>query len=190
LHDTVGDVLRFEHGHAPQPGRPLVALSPLQHGGVDHTGAHAIDADSLGGQRSQRMREQNHPRLCGSVDRVGREPHERRQRCRVNDGATAAAPQQRERQLGPQNHGAQIDVDDPLPLVAGRLCEVQGPGGDAGVVAEDVQAAVTFLSGGEHPARIRLAGDINVGRRRSAAGRRDARRGLPGAGVVEVRDDD
>jgi hypothetical protein len=124
-----------------------------------------------------------------SIDGIERKTDKRRQGRGVNDGAAAAPPEQRHRQVRAQNHGAQVHINDPLPLVARGLREVERAGGDAGVVAEDVHATVTLFGGREHAARIRFACDVGLDCRRSTPNLCDACHRFAGSGIVEICND-
>src|SRR5581483_12313158 len=80
--------------------------------------------------------------------------------------------------------------DRPAPALLGAVGPARLPGGDAGVVVQDVEAAVVLLRRREH--RVDAGGlrDIGVDGGRAPARRLDLLHGLGGAGVVHVGDDD
>jgi hypothetical protein len=75
----------------------------------------------------------------------------RRDRAVVDDPAAARRLRlhQHERLLRAQEDGGQVDVDDGLPLLHRELLERDRRRAGAGVVEEDVEAAVLLLDGGE-----------------------------------------
>ena len=83
---------------------------------------------------------------------------------------------QAEGTLGAEEHAGQINVDHPLPILEGELVEGHAPSTGAGIVEQDIQAAVGLLHLGEE--RIDRGGIGHIGGHGEAMARRTGRRRL------------
>src|SRR5947209_7127353 len=122
--NRVGDFLGLTHSSdwlfrdylRPAFRRP--AGEPAHHRRIDVPWAYRVDADVLRGivERS-RAREADHSMLGGGVGWAAFNPNDPCSRRRVYDRATAAFQYQRDLVLHAQKHAAEINVDDPVPLL-------------------------------------------------------------------------
>src|SRR5947209_9739403 len=99
----------------PLRGAPAEAI---HHWRVDDAGANDIDTDVLRGVvEGRRLRQADHTVFRRDVGRLIFEALDPGARRRVHDCAAPKLPQQRNLVLHAQEHAAQIDADDPVPLL-------------------------------------------------------------------------
>ena len=124
--------------------RPPLGRAPgeaAHHRRVDVPGADGVDAEVLRGVvEGGRLGQADHAVLGGGVRGAALDADDPGARGRVHDRPAALLEDQRDLVLHAQEHAAEVDVDDPVPLL---LVVVRGRGRllrlDAGVVEGEVQ---------------------------------------------------
>ena len=96
--------------------------------------------------------------LRGGIHRVVLEPKQAGKRRGLHDDAAAARLQPRDRLPGAFDDGDQVDLDRAAPVLFRAVGEGGLAGADAGVVVEDVEAAVGLVGEVEH--RVDIAGFV------------------------------
>ena len=157
-------------------------MAGLRHGRVDETRMHRVHADPVrrvldrGG-----LGEDAHGALRGVIGRVRMRADDAADRGDVDDGAAACALHRRDGGLGAEEDAGRVDLHDLVPLLerligqprsggdAGLDVQLRIAAGDAGDVAQDVDAAVALLGLRDDRRPLRLAADILEGERRRAA---------------------
>ena len=155
--------------------------------GVDRTGADRRQTDSRGIEFGpQAVGEHVHRGLAGAVRVERLQRGERRGGRDVDDVPTGAALDEPARECpAAVDHAAQVDVEDPVPLLR-RGVDEPARVADACVVHHDVWHSV-FIA---HLVGERLdsigVGHVQCVRVRDAALRRNAFRGLPHADLIDI----
>jgi hypothetical protein len=143
------------------------------HVGVDEAGRHRVDGDAaprqLLGQRGGEADEAGLRRGVRGLAGVAVLADDRRD----VDDATGVLGAQEQDGRGPRavERAAEVDLQRALPLVV-LVAEEQAVDGDAGVVDQDVEAAVVLADGLDRLGRRGAVGDVEAGDRGGAA-RRD-----------------
>ena len=117
----------------------------------------------------ERARQSDDAVLRGRVHGILLEPEQPRQRRRRDDHAAAARLQLRDRLPRAFDHGVQVDLDRAAPVVLGAIREARLARRHAGVVVQDVEAAVRLVREREHRCEIGRLRDVDLHRRCLAA---------------------
>ncbi|MDZ7727806.1 MAG: hypothetical protein U5Q44_06205 [Dehalococcoidia bacterium] len=141
------------------------------------------------GEVGQGTGEIDDPGLGRGVDRRIRHGQETAHGRGVDDDATTVLAHEPDSLAGAFNDGGQVDVDG-APPVAGFVVEEVGADGDAGVVADDIQAAEAGARQGEGIADLGGLGDVAMYGDGLAACRSDFLDDPLGGGIVDVSSDD
>ena len=170
------------------------------HGRIDEARMHRVHADLVGRVLDRGgLGEDAHRALGGVIGGIGVRADDAADRGDIDDRAAAGALHGRDRGLGAEEHAGGVDLHDAVPVLE-RLIGQPRPGGEAGLdvllgiaagdagdVAEYVEAAVALL-GLRHDGRPpRLLADVLEGKRRRAAGVGDLLRYALAQSSVAVR---
>ena len=141
-------------------GRLAHAVAAIDHRRVHRAGADAVDADVvLAVIDRHRLGEADHRGLRG---RVGGEPArpQRRDRGDVDDrAALGGLDHRRDRVLGQQEHGLDVDLHDPAVFL-GLLVDHAAAAADADIVVEEIEPAPAVDRGVDQPLAIGFLGDV------------------------------
>ena len=109
----------------------------------------------------KRIGEAAHRELAGGIGGLARRGHDAVDARQVDDARLVGLAQQRQEGARQAHHGMEVDLHEPVEIVLGHLLEAAAQG-HAGVVDQQVDAAVDHADGGGQGAHRGAVGDVDL----------------------------